>query len=144
MLWFLVLHIIALLLWSAALLYLPALIAGSAARRVQLSEPQREHDSVARFFFTHLATPPAIVAIFSGTVVFLLEDITDVWLIAKLTLVTGLVVCHALAGVLVIRAEAPEGKSVQPWCWLLGGALALQMTAIVWLVLAKPAIELNL
>ncbi len=141
MLWVLALHIIALLFWSAALLYLPPLIAGVAAGRTEIVESPRGRASVARFVCTHIATPAALVAIMSGTVVFLLDRTVEVWLIAKLTLATGLVICHTLAGLLILRAEARSGKPVRRWCWLLGGVLCVLMTAIVWVVLAKPELE---
>lgn len=141
MLWLLVLHVIALLLWSAALLYLPALVASTAAGRTGFAAVPGEHTSVARFVCTHVATPAALVAILSGTLVFLLNAIVEVWLLAKLTLVTGVVVCHVLVGFLILRAENEGARPVQPWCWLLAFVLCVLMTAIVWLVLAKPPLE---
>lgn len=143
MLWILALHIIALLFWAAALLYLPALIAGVAAGRTEIIESHHRHASVARFVCTHVATPAALVAIISGTVVFLLDRTVEIWLIVKLTLVTGLVVCHTLAGLLILRAEGEGGKPVRLWCWLLGIVLCVLMTAIVWIVLAKPAVDVG-
>jgi protoporphyrinogen IX oxidase len=139
MLWLLVLHITALLSWCAGLLYLLALISNVRAGRTELTVSTRQHDSAARFVFTHAATPAALVAIISGTLVFLLNRTVEVWLIAKLSLVAVLVVGHALSGLLVLRAENDDGKPVQPWCWLLATALGGLMVAITWVVLAKPA-----
>lgn len=141
MLWALVLHIVTLLFWCAALLYLPTLIAGSPARQVALPASRYAHDSLSRYVFSHVATPAALLAILSGTAAFLFDRTTEIWLIIKLTLVTGLVVCHALAGLLILRLENSPGKSPQPWCWLLSGALVALMTAIVSVVLAKPALD---
>ena len=59
MLWFLVLHIIALLLWVAALLYLPALIAARRAHLLPVRAPQNPHNSIERMVFTRVATPAA-------------------------------------------------------------------------------------
>ena len=142
MLWLLLLHIITLTLWCAALVYLPVLIAGIANGRAGLPGSGRRCDSIARFMFTHVATPMALLAIVSGTLVFLLSRIVEIWLVVKLTLVAGLVVGHALAGVLVLRAEEEDGGPVHPWWWMLQIALCGLIGAILWIVLAKPAPEL--
>lgn len=148
MLWVLVLHISALLVWCAALLYLPVLIAGIDARRADMADMRRPFNTIERFVFTHLATPAALLAIVSGTLVFVLNRTVDIWLIGKLTLVTGLVVCHALAGLLVLRADAvngEEGKSraLQLRCGLLAGVVCVLITAILWVVLAKPSMGVS-
>ncbi|WP_290647600.1 CopD family protein [Aquisalimonas sp.] len=141
MLWVLILHVIALLFWSAALLYLPALVAGADARQIEIADTPTRHATVARVVCTHVATPAALLTITSGTAIFLLNATVEVWLIAKLTLVAGLVVCHVLMGVLILRAEGESHRPVRPWCWLLGVVLCVLMTAIVWVVLAKPSLE---
>lgn len=141
MLWFLLLHIIGVLFWAAALLYLPALIAGGVTHDEKLKEPPVPYDSIARAVFTFVATPAALVAIIAGTLVFVLNHTIVPWLIFKLTLVALLVVCHALAGLLILRAESRNGKPVVPWCLILGVVSGSLMFAIVWLVLSKPQIE---
>lgn len=138
MLWFLVLHIIALLFWCAALLYLPALIASNTREKLDIRELRYEHNAVARFVFVRIATPAALVAIIAGTIVFLLNRTVEVWLIAKLTLVTALVVSHTFTGVLILRAEHQTERRVHFWCYLLGFVLCLLMVLIIWTVLAKP------
>ena len=143
MLGFLALHIAALLFWVATLVYLPVLLANSQNRQSPLSESPHQYDSAARFVFTQIASPAAIVAIIAGTVVFAINGATHLWLIAKLTLVALLVVGHTLIGLLVIRLERNDGKSVQPWCNLLLIFFCLMATGIIWLVLAKPAWEIS-
>jgi protoporphyrinogen IX oxidase len=143
MLWFLVVHIGAVLFWCGGLLYVPALIANTSAGRVELGLTPRLHASMARFVFTNVATPAALLAIAAGTGVFLLNQTTAVWFVAKLTLVVGLVVVHSLVGLLVMRAEDEDGKPVLPWCWVHTIAMCALMIAIIWLVLAKPALELT-
>ncbi len=148
MIWFLLLHISALLFWSAALLYLPTLIIqealpqGSVADSETSTAMEAETDTVdsrARFIYTRIATPAALLAIVAGTLVFLPGYSIDIWLLAKLTLVTGLVVCHVLVGLMVLRAEG--GKNVELWCRLLTFIICLLMLAILWLVLSKPSQE---
>lgn len=141
MLWFLVLHIAALLFWGACLIYLPALIAGAARDSSAIQEQPKQFDSIARFVFTRIATPAALLAIFAGSLVFVVEHTVTVWLMAKLTLVTGLVFVHTLLGMLVLRLEARNGKPLQIWCLLLALAACGLMAAIIWVVLAKPALE---
>jgi putative membrane protein len=141
MLWFLMLHIIALVIWCASLLYLPALIAGIHNRQIAILEPAHQYGSVARFVFTHISTPAALVAIMAGTLVFLVNRTIEVWLIAKLTLVTGLVVGHALAGLLLLHTQDRSTKPIKRWCWMLSLALCVLMLAIIWVVLAKPMAE---
>lgn len=141
MLWVLVLHIIALLFWVAALLYLPALVAAVDAERAEISESPARHASLARFVHTHVATPAALAAIMSGTVVFLLDRTVEVWLMAKLTLVTGMVICHAFTGLLILRVERGAVAKVWLWAWLLAVILCALMAGIIWLVLAKPTLE---
>ncbi len=137
MLWFLVLHIAALLFWAAALLYLPALISGTAANSTAITGRPR-YGSISRFTFTHIATPAALLAIASGTAVFVVDYTIELWLVVKLTLVTALVVCHALTGLLVLRSENHPDRPIRHWCALLGVAMAALMVAIVWVVLWKP------
>jgi len=142
MIWLLTLHIAALLFWSAALLYLPALIAGTRLRRIDgLEEPADTDDSLARVVFTHFATPAALLTIVAGTLIFLFDRNTAPWLIVKLTLVAMLVFCHALIGVLVMRLEDSPDRSQQPWCTLVALLAVGLMIGILWLVLAKPPLE---
>ncbi len=143
MVWVLTLHIATLLIWCAALLYMPVLVAGHRDRRQDSPELYRPFDSVERFVFTHVATPAALAAIITGTLVFLIDRTLDAWLMVKLTLVSGLVLCHALVGLLVLRAEAAargegDDSRLALWCRLLPWVSLALMMAIVWVVLAKP------
>jgi protoporphyrinogen IX oxidase len=142
MLWFLTLHIIAIILWCGALLYLPPLVASAQTGRTEVPELPHRQDSLARFVFTHLATPMAFLAIVSGTIVFLMDRTIEVWLLAKLTAVAGLGIGHTLVGGLVLWAEDEDGRSVSPWCWMLEAGLLGLVAVILWLVLAKPTLEL--
>lgn len=141
MILFLGLHIITLLIWCATLLYLPALIAGIHTQQIAISEPGNKYGSVARFLFTFISTPAALLAIITGTLVFLINHTVEVWLIAKLTLVVMLAVSHTLAGLLLLHTQDRNPKPIQIWCKLLSVLVALLMIAIVWTVLAKPAAE---
>ncbi|WP_111642199.1 CopD family protein [Marinimicrobium alkaliphilum] len=150
MLWFLALHIAAMLFWVAALVYLPVLIAGAQRKTLALTESPRHHASLARFVFTHIAGPAAITSIIAGTAVFLLNGTTSPWLIAKLTLVVLLVIIHALLAFLVMRLEVLQNASfeprgpVQPWCTIALVVIITLIVSIFTLVLAKPDWEVTL
>lgn len=68
--WLLVLHIMFLLTWCAALFYLPALIASSTGNNFEVSP--HEHVLAIRQLFNLLATPAALFTIATGTSPFLL------------------------------------------------------------------------
>lgn len=141
MLWFLVPHIAAMLIWTASLLYLPTLIIGGVTDKTLVYEPQDRFDSIPRFMFTRIATPAALVAIIAGTWVFIVDRTVDTWLIAKLTLVAALAVCHTLVGLMLLRAEKGDAKPVVLWCRVLMVVIALLIGTIFYIVLAKPDLE---
>lgn len=130
------LHFIALIGWCGALLYLPAMIAAGTRSHDELF--YRDHAHLTRAIFNLIATPAALLAIGSGTALFLRESIFDAWLIVKLTTVAGMVLCHALCGVLILRIERVTDPSLRRDCLLIGLLLAGLISATLWLVLAKP------
>ena len=138
MLWLLTLHIIALVFWAAALLYMPALIAARGAHHLPVQAPANPFNSIERFVFTRVATPAALVAIMAGTLVFVVDRTLDPWLIIKLSLVAVLVVCHVALGWLVLRVER-GGTPLVPACIALALFSLVLFGLILWLVLAKPA-----
>jgi putative membrane protein len=130
------LHFAALLCWCGALLYLPALIAAGTRRSDTLF--YRDHAHLMRMVFTLIATPAALLAIGSGTGLMLQDERFGYWLILKLSAVAGMVVCHALCGVLLLRIERSPDAGVTVQCSLLGVILVALIGGTLWLVLAKP------
>lgn len=130
------LHFAALLCWCGALLYLPALIAAGTRRTDALF--YRDHVHLTRLVFTLIATPAALLAIGSGTAIFLRDGLVAGWLVIKLTSVAGMALCHALCGVMLLRIEREPETGVRLQCTLLGGLIALLIGVTLWLVLAKP------
>ena len=130
------LHFMALICWCGALLYLPAMIAAGTRSSDELF--YRDHAHLTRTVFNLLATPAALLAIGSGTALFLREAIFDPWLILKLTTVAGMVLCHALCGVLILRIERAAEPTLRRNCLLIGLLLSALIGATLWLVLAKP------
>lgn len=137
LIWLLAFHIAGLATWCASLLYLPALL---LAGRVSASETSFERGAAAlnRFVFTTIATPAALFAIASGSALFLLDRNLGPWLVFKLTAVTGMVVCHALYGLLILRQERKPDSPARGLCLVLAGSSAALILAVLWLVLAKP------
>lgn len=135
--WLKLLHFAALLCWCGSLLYLPALIAAGT----QGSHPRLhpETDYPVRVVFTHFATPAALLAIGSGTLLFLLAGQWAGWLVLKLAAVAGMAVCHALCGVLVLRLERQPERALALECTVLGTLAATLVGVTLWLVLAKPS-----
>jgi uncharacterized membrane protein len=130
------LHFMALIGWCGALLYLPALIAAGTRSRDTLF--YRDHMHLTRLVFNLVATPAALLAIGSGTLLFLRAGLVDAWLIVKLSMVSGMVLCHALCGVLILRVQRDPRPSVSRACGLIGAAAATLIALTLWLVLAKP------
>ena len=151
MLWLLLLHIAALLMWCAALLYLPVLVLTAPKTRAAFPQPSALY-SIERFVFTRVATPFALLAIVAGPLVFLWNGTTAPWLILKLTGVVGLVICHALVGLLILRAEPAlrpleQGEPLPARLRYSGYGLLAAIVGIVcavlWLVLSKPMLVGN-
>jgi len=131
------LHFIALIGWCGALLYLPALIA--AGTRSSEALFYRDHAHLTRLVFTLVATPAALLAIGSGTLLFVQGSVFDPWLILKLSAVAGMVLCHALCGVLILRIEQTPERAIGRQCLGLGTLMVALIAVTLWLVLAKPA-----
>ena len=146
MLWLLGLHIVALLCWCAAILCVPMLwqegvhfdTGDATAGAVRESRHDSGTTVIPRRVFTWLATPAALLAIASGTALFLLMGTVQGWLLLKLVLVVMLVGAHIAAGLLMLRAErsdkAPPRYAAAGLSLLMLGI----MTLIFCLVLAKP------
>ncbi|MDD1508395.1 CopD family protein [Pseudomonas sp. CNPSo 3701] len=130
------LHFTALFAWCGTLLYLPALIAASCRASQPAERPG--HPELNRRIFTLVATPAALVAIGSGTALFLRDGTFGVWLVAKLTAVAVMVICHALCGLLILQCERQPRPALTIACAALGGITLGMIAATLWLVLAKP------
>ena len=137
--WLKLLHIAAVIVWCGALLYLPLAVASTAAphrRPVALGDAQ---DEILRGLFIWLATPAALAAIGSGTLIFVWQGTLGAWLLAKLALVALLVLGHASFGLLILRVECHE--SARRVALAVGALLLPLLLAIAWLVLAKPGLN---
>lgn len=130
--WLKLLHISAVVLWCAALLYLPLAVATAGA------DERLAQRRVLRLLFTSVATPAALVAIASGTLIFLWHGPLAPWLVAKLAVVALVVLMHAGLGLLVLRNERGEAPARCRSCGAIFGAALAGLSTAAWLVLAKP------
>ncbi|MFY0990380.1 CopD family protein [Halomonas sp. C05BenzN] len=135
--WIKLVHIVALVSWCGALLYLPVMLAQSArgAPRFAPASPP-----MPRFVYNSLATPAALFAIVSGTLLFLVQGLAGGWLVLKLLAVTGMVLAHGTTGWLLLRLEQGEARGVAGGAMAAWGLAATCMLVVVGLVLVKPAL----
>ncbi len=138
--WLKFLHILTLVLWCGALLYLPVLLA-------QLAHPERRASSFApaatpipRLLYNGFATPAALLAIATGSLLFLWYQLAGAWLVLKLLAVSGMVLAHGLCGWLILRLEQGLPRGVAAGAMTAGVLAATGMLTVVTLVLAKPAL----
>ncbi|GGI90276.1 CopD family protein [Legionella impletisoli] len=136
--WLLLLHIATMIGWCGFLLYMPALISISAGQGIPFEA--KEQVILPRLFFTHILTPIALIAIISGTFIFVQQNTIAMWLMAKLSLVSVLVMIHAFNGWLILKMESKSQKNLNRLCLLTGIVTFLFITAIISLVLLKPDI----
>ncbi|BBI51792.1 hypothetical protein HORIV_42130 [Vreelandella olivaria] len=75
--WLKLLHIAALVIWCGSLLYLPALLSQALQLRKDAGFAQGT-PPMPRFFYNSIATPAALIAIASGTLLFLIHGLLGV------------------------------------------------------------------
>lgn len=132
--WLKLLHISAVIVWCGTILYLPTLLRHSASSvpgGLSLRQWPRK-------VFIGVATPAALVAIASGTLIFVTDAVVTPWLIYKLAGVGLLVLGHGVCGMWVLRAEDGRLGSCR-FCHVLTAIMLIALLAIAWLVLRKPA-----
>ena len=130
--WLKLLHISAVIVWSGALLYLPWMLAAAAAGPAAPRLWPRQ-------VFIGLATPAALLAIASGTLIFVAHALQAPWLMFKLALVGVLVLGHGACALLVLRTERGDMRGVRTASGLVVPVLVACLLGIAWLVLRKPS-----
>ncbi|MDR7093458.1 CopD family protein [Hydrogenophaga laconesensis] len=135
--WLKLLHISAVIVWCGALLYLPLMLSSAAAASRPPAAALQKH--WPRQVFIGLATPAALLAIGSGTLIFALHGPVAPWLMFKLAGVGLLVLGHGACGLLVLRIERGEPGGVRWVSRVVMFQLLLCLLGIAWLVLRKPA-----
>lgn len=131
--WLKLFHMSAVIVWCGTLMYLPMLVKFSLE-----TGSARALREWPRNVFIGVSTPAALLAIGSGTLIFVSDALVTPWLIYKLAGVGLLVLGHGACGVLVLRAEAGRLGRCR-FCHALTATLAAVLLAVAWLVLRKPA-----
>lgn len=130
------LHISAIMIWCAALLYLPGLFAGYPSIRDKASRLRLRRRT--RLVYTALASPAAVVAVLSGSALVLMTASLGGWLVLKLWAVAGMVLIHVYFGRLAGLLDwKPELRRPGLHLMLLVPVAGL-MVAIIYLVTGKP------
>lgn len=135
--WLKLLHLGAVIVWCGTLFYLPAMIA-AAVKPTPGAAPALQR-WLPRSVYIGLATPAALLAIVSGTWIFVSQGLLAPWLMFKLAGVGLLVLGHGACGLLVLRAERGERGGVRVACLVLTVSTLICLLGIAWLVLRKPA-----
>jgi protoporphyrinogen IX oxidase len=132
-------HLAAIAIWSGGLVALPFLF---RQRRVLVAGPDLDRlHRLTRFVYVGAASPAAFVAIASGTALIFAQATFTEWFSLKMLLVTALVMLHVAAGLVLHYLFAPGGRFGLPAFLMLASAYVSLITAILWVVLAKPHIE---
>ena len=131
------LHVAAISVWAFGLLALPVLF----RQRNAVAEGPALHalHRAARFSYIGAISPAAILAIASGLALIPLRSTFDLWFLAKLLAVAGLVMLHLIAGSTMVTLFADKRRYPG---WRFGGGILIigaVISAILFLVLEKPA-----
>jgi protoporphyrinogen IX oxidase len=134
-------HLAAISIWSAGLIVLPFMF-----RQRGPLDPGWELDRLhrmTRFVYVEIASPAAVVAIGSGTALIFLQATFQEWFSTKLVLVGAMAMLHVVAGLVLGRLFLADGRFGRASCVALSSAYIVLITAIIWIVLAKPHIDSN-
>ncbi len=137
-----VLHIAALVVWCAGLVMLPLILS--------MHRPQGDQRSFTRMRllshagYTRIVTPAAVIAVAAGIGLIFLRDVFDHWFFLKLVFVSLLVALHAWTGHLVAQIGEHRERHRTPLGGLLAASNVVVMTAILVVVLLKPAVPESL
>src|SRR6202043_1761001 len=134
-------HLAAIALWSGGLIVLPFLF--WQRRKLEAGLDLDPLHRVARFVFVGMASPAAFVAIASGTALIFLQTTFVEWFSLKMALVGAMAMLHVVAGLILARFFSPKGHFGRFSYVGLTSSYIVLITAIIWVVLAKPHIDSN-
>jgi len=132
-------HIVALAVWCAGLLALPTIYASRTGLR------SLERDTLhrmARAIFIAVTSPAAFIAVVAGTLLIFLRGLFTPWMALKLLVVGLLILIHVRQGFVILHLFDPDGRYARWRQWAATTATTVVIAAILWLVLAKPEIDL--
>jgi protoporphyrinogen IX oxidase len=98
---------------------------------------------MTRFVYVELTSPAACIAIGSGTALIFLQATFQEWFSTKMVLVAAMAMLHVVAGLVLGRLFLADGRFGRVSYVALSTAYIVLITAIIWIVLAKPHIDSN-
>ena len=98
---------------------------------------------MTRLVYVEIASPAAVVAIGSGTALIFLQATFQEWFSTKMVLVAAMAMLHVVAGLVLGRLFLGDGRFGRVSYIALSSAYIVLITAIIWIVLAKPHINSN-
>jgi putative membrane protein len=134
-------HLATIALWSGGLIALPFLFWQRRTLEAGL-DLDRLH-RVVRLVYVELTSPAAFIAIASGTALIFLQATFAEWFSLKMLLVGIMAMLHVVAGLVLVQLFLPEGRFSRLSYLALTSAYIVVITAIIWVVLAKPHIDAN-
>lgn len=135
-------HLATIVLWSGGLLVLPFLF---WQRRGIPDGPELDRlHRFTRFVFVAMASPAAVLAIGTGTALIFLQTTFLEWFSLKMVLVGLMVILHVTAALILAEVFHPAGRFGRFGYVTLTVSLMVVITAIIWVVLAKPDWDANL
>lgn len=134
--WMIAVHIVFLLIWSAALIYMPRLFIREALSDSQ--EEQQRGYVMQRALYARVMTPSALLTVLAGGWLLFQQGFAGGWLPVKLVLVMLMVFFHIYCGVLMAGLRHHRVRH-RPWFYhALPMVPVLLITGVVTLVVAKP------
>jgi putative membrane protein len=131
-------HIVGLVIWLGGLIALPLMLTRhDPAISV---EDYRMIRKASHLTYTMCVTPAAVIAVIAGTWLIFMREVYTPWLFAKLAFVALLVLAHAWIGHVVVKIGEEPGEHRPPAPYLPVASVFVPALAILFLVLAKPAL----
>jgi putative membrane protein len=130
------LHIVFLIIWSAALLYLPQVFALHV--HAKDAESRRQAIRMQNALYVFAMTPSAVLTVLAGGWLLFERGFGGGWLPVKLSVVLLMVFFHLYCGQIMfaLRMEGPQHGSLFYRALSLGPAVLI--TIVVTLVVSKP------
>lgn len=135
-------HLATIAIWSGGLLALPFLFWQRRAAGAVGADLERLH-RITRLVYVELTSPAAFIAIGSGTALIFLQATFEEWFSIKMVLVGLMAMLHVVAGLVMHQLFSPTGRFGRKSFLTLTVAYAVLITAIIWVVLAKPHLDSN-
>ena len=136
LLWIKAMHVIAVIFWSAGLLYLPRLFAYHA--EAEDAAGRERFCTMERRLYWRIMLPAMLAALLLGLTMYPHFTGTGGWLAVKLLLVAGLVAFHIACGFYLRRFAAGDTPRGGRFFRIFNEIPAVLIAAIVLLVVVKP------